>query len=557
MVKDGDGYYRTATKAQLEEWQSAYNAGESKKLSFLENRIQVRQNKATRASANAKESVRPNHLSDFPTYGEIKSLVILVDFPDRQFQNGADDRNYYTDFMMKEGFDDLNSHGSVRDYFVENSMGLFNPLFDVYGPVRMSQETAHYGKNNALGNDIYPHEMVIEACTQLDGEVDFSQYDNDGDGYVDVIQIIFAGEGENSTNISNDIWPHSFSVVSAQREKIEFDGKIIDNYICTNELYYGLKDGIGTFCHEFSHVLGLQDVYNSTNHGVINGEYDVMDSGLYLGKSDSGPGKEGRFPCALSAYERYELGWITPDTLIANKYNGITYYRKDTVEVNQYLSQVITVPYIVPFFASDTLSCLTTTNKALVFPVKSESDDIRDGEYFILENRQKTGWDTHIPGHGLLIWHIDYVKSLWASNKVNSDMDHPCILLVKADNHLATASGDPFPGSREINKYTATTSPAFLGWDKKGSGKGMTASLNNAAITDIKEEWIDHWSTNEMVVTFSFTDDGPDHVTNIENIEEDAMTKEISSHPRRIWRNGQLLIETPAGLYDLQGRRIK
>lgn len=556
LVQDDRGFYQIATDAQYKEWQAFYDSGEKKKLTYLEKRNNKRFQGVTRATANVTDTIATNHLSDFPTTGEIRSLVILVDFPDRSFQNESEDLNYYNDFMMKKGFNDLNSYGSVHDYFVENSMGMFNPQFDVYGPIRMSHEVAYYGKNNVLKNDIYPHEMVIEACSQLEDEIDFSQYDNDGDGYVDVVQIIYAGPGENSTGEANDIWPHSYSVIAAQGEDIKYDGKIIDNYVCINELFCGIKDGIGTFCHEFIHVLGLPDVYDSKKNETINGDYDVMDSGLYLGGSENGPGREGRCPCALTAYERYELGWLTPDTLIANKYNGITHYRKDTISLGEHLTHIITVPYIVPYFAPDTLPCLPTTNKAFILPVKSETCDIRNGEYFILENRQKTRWDTNIPGHGLLIWHIDYIESLWKTNTVNTNLEHPCILLVKADNHLATASGDPFPGSRGITQYTATTSPAFLGWSQRGAGKEMKDSINNASLTDIKEQWENNWSTEEMVIIFSFTNDGPDHVTAIEKISEDIEAKKFSSHPRRIWRNGQLLIETSTRLYDPQGRLI-
>ena len=502
-------------------------------------------------------------MSKYPTKGVVNSLVILIDFPDRTFSGDIDQRKYFEDFLMKPGFNDLGSYGSVHDYFIDNSMGVFDPRFDVFGPITMKDSVAHYGSNGISGNDRHPHEMVLQACLQLDEEIDFSKYDNDQDGYIDEVHIIFAGAGENASKEEDDIWPHSGSVISAYKRVYWFDGIILDKYTCTSELYNGKKDGIGVFCHEFCHALGLHDVYksNNPNHAYTDGgSYDLMDEGLYL----TAPGsslKEGRWPCALTAYERYELGWLEPEMLTANKYLDHIYWHRDTIPFDETFSDIVIRYDTIPEFAPDSLPCLPLSNMALLLPVESSTNDPRDGEYYLFENRQQTGWDTCIPGHGLLVWHIDFNAELWASNKINVDVAHPGIDLIEADNKATrgTADYDPFPGP--INKYrefSATTKPALLGWDQRSSGEGKTRSMNNAALKDIRETEDIKYATNERLVVFSFTDDGPNHYLALERVFTDPADRdEKSSRPQRIWRDGQLLIVTPAGTFDLQGHRIE
>jgi len=504
-----------------------------------------------------------------PTKGKVNGVVILVEFADKSFTDRENANQYYQDFFNKSGFNDLNSNGSVRDYFLDNSMGVFDPQFDVFGPVTLNQNESYYGGNLGIdktGNDRRPYEMIIDACQLLDEEIDFSKYDFDGDDYIDGVYVIYAGEGENADPTQTDlIWPHRYSVVSASSQRIKLDGKTLSDYVCTCELYKGIKDGIGTFCHEFCNMFGLQDSYYTPESSAINGDYDIMDSGTYLGSSEGSTLKEGRCPCALNAYQRYELGWLNPEPLIPNKYNGDIRPRKDTVKIDDHLSQIITVYDTIPIFCMDTLPNMTTTNRALLFSVNTTTDDPRDGEYYIFENRQQTSWDSHLPNHGMLVWHIDYVPSLWKSGSINRDKSHPCVQLVKA-RPLSSWAGATFPGSpREVNTFSATTTPAFLGWDQRGTGSGKTQSLSNIALTAIKEGIVKSVSNTFNTITFECTDDGPDHLypggyTDIEQIEQDEWLlygNEKSSHPRRIWRDGQLLIETPSGLYDLQGHRIE
>ncbi len=538
LVQDSEGFYRIASDQQFSEWQS------------------------NKAKAVTRSAEIESHVKKFPNAGTPKGLLILVEFPDKQFADSINQIEYYRDFMMKERFNDLNSYGSVHDYFYENSMGTFDPQFDIYGPVMMSQSISYYGKNNSFGNDQRAYETVTEACQLLETEIDFAQYDNDDDGFIDLVSVIYVGEGENNGSSGTDlIWPHS-SIVPTSKTVV-VDGKTVSRYMCTNELYQGLKDGIGTFCHEFLHALGLPDTYNTQSGNYINGSFDIMETGLYLGSSLGSNRKEGRCPSALTAYERFELGWLMPDSLVGNKQDPVITSHKDTIQTGSHLYTIVTVYDTTYVISPDTLPCLTTTNKALLLPVKSNTKDVRDGEYYIFENRQQTGWDSYLPGHGLLAWHIDYDKTIWNNNIVNNSIDHPCVELIKADNKLpsaGTAASDPFPGTKNNTEFSAASSPALLGWDIKGSGSGKSQPINNAALTDIKEEYVEERSTTEMTIMFSFTDDGPKHYLGIEEIQEEYSQE--SAFPnfyqtKRVWQDGKLLIITPTGIYDQYGLQIK
>ncbi|MDE6638821.1 MAG: hypothetical protein K2K32_11380, partial [Muribaculaceae bacterium] len=143
--------------------------------------------------------------TNFPVLGEQKGLVILVEYEDIHFEYG--DFEYFNRMLNEEGFSDFGSLGSARDWFIENSGGRFMPEFDVYGPVVLPNPRQYYGGNDASGNDLHPEEMAIHACQILDEEVDFSQYDRDGDGTIDNIFIFYAGKGEHDSGVKNAVWP--------------------------------------------------------------------------------------------------------------------------------------------------------------------------------------------------------------------------------------------------------------------------------------------------------------------------------------------------------------
>ncbi len=336
--------------------------------------------------------------------------------------------------VNEEGFSDYGGTGSARDYYLECSQGLFNPTFDVFGPVTLPQPREFYGANNSSGNDINPGQMILDACTLLDDEIDFTQYDRDGDGYIDNVFVFYAGMGEASGGGAESIWPHSWTLNQALGYVPEFDGLKLDRYACTNEWQGSRPDGVGTFIHEFSHVMGLPDLYATSYTGSFTpGSWSVMDYGPY--------NNDGCTPPLFSAFERHALGWLEPVEIDGPK--------------------------------SATLNSIGN-NEAFIIKCG------RDTEYYLLENRQNTSWDTYIPGHGMLIWHIDYAPSIWEANKVNNTPEHQYVDIEEADGTQTAGSrdGDAFPGTANVNSFTDDTTPSMVTWT------GLRLGL---PITDIKE----------------------------------------------------------------------
>ncbi|MCM1291268.1 MAG: M6 family metalloprotease domain-containing protein [Prevotella sp.] len=370
----------------------------------------------------------------FPSKGEQKGLVILVDFPDKKFET-QNPKEYFTRLLNEEGFSDYGATGSAREWFVENSMGQFHPQFDVYGPVTMPQKMSYYGGNDRYGNDKAPEKMVVTACEKLDGEIDFTVYDRDNNHQVDNVYIFYAGYGEADYDDANTIWPHSWDLSESSTISPLLDGCILEHYACSNEIdgQNHRPDGIGTFVHEFSHVMGLPDLYytgsSNRNQPYTPGEYSVLDYGPY--------NNAGRTPPNYSTYERYALDWITPDQLI---------------ETGDY-----------------ELINLADSNKAFI--VKTE----REQEYFLFENRQQTGNDKYIPGHGMLVWHIDVEQSKFDNNEVNNSNSHQYVDIVEADGtqRESDANGDVFPGPLNRTEFTDTTRPKFESWSGKSTGLGL------------------------------------------------------------------------------------
>lgn len=363
----------------------------------------------------------------FPAYGDQKAIVILVEYKDVKFNSSYDPKDYFTRMLNEDDFSDYGGTGSAAQYFRQNSGGAFCPEFDVFGPVTLSKNRSAYGGNDWYGNDKDPAAMVKEACDALDDIVDFREYDRDNDGIVDNIFIFYAGQGEASGGSSDCVWPHSWDMVSAGYRNLKYDGVQIYTYGCSNEweTYYGKgrPDGVGTFIHEFSHVMGLPDLYaTSYTTAFTPGEWSALDYGPY--------NNNGMTPPNYGAFERYALGWTKP------------------LEVDRAVSA--TLPPI------DTNVCgIIRTPK--------------NTEFFLLENRQQTGWDTYIPHHGMLIWHIDYNSSVWTSNTVNNSATHQYVDIEEADGtqNRNSMKGDPFPGTSNKTSFTSSTKPAMKTWSNQ------------------------------------------------------------------------------------------
>lgn len=397
--------------------------------------------KAMSMKANAEEPEEGNRhkLKDFPTIGTQRSLAILVQFKDKKF-TVPNPKETFSDFMMKKNFTHENGATfSVNDYYTTCSGGKFDPQFDVYGPVTLSQNLAYYGGNDYYGNDDKPELMVKEACEMLDDEINFAEYDRNGDGWVDNVYIFYAGYSEAEGGSANSIWPHAWDIWLGAQVRLQLDGVFIGPYGCSQELNIDNDKlvGIGVFCHEFGHVLGLPDVY-STNYSpdcFTPGQYMLMDAGEYNDNSNTPP--------YMTAYERWVLGWHDPE-IIDRPLNA-------------------TLP---PMKGAESKSYMIKTTD--------------ENEMYLLENRQQEGYDKFIPGHGMLIWHIDYDKETWEKNTINNLGSHQGIDLVEADGIQSneTRDGDPFPGTKNVTSFTDNTNPSMRDWQ----GKNL-----NLPITDIKE----------------------------------------------------------------------
>lgn len=376
----------------------------------------------------------------FPAYGTQKALVILVEYSDVKFNAKYNAKSYFTRMLKEDGFCDekYGGTGCAEQYFRENSMGAFTPEFDIYGPVTLSQPQKYYGENDRWGDDLRAAEMVMEACNQLDDIIDFREYDRDGDGIIDNVFVFYAGPGESSYGGTDTVWPHSWDVESAGLGDLIYDGVKLYSYGCTNEWEGNRPDGVGTFIHEFSHVIGLPDLYSTSYYSdaFTPDEWSVLDYGPY--------NNVGRTPPNYSAFERYAMGWIKPKEL-DGPVNGA---RLATIDENE------------------------------CYIIRTE----KDTEYFLLENRQKKGWDKYIPGHGMLIWHIDYDESAWERNVVNNIASHQYVDLIEADNDedFYDRTGDSFPGQNNITSFTSETMPALKSW----SGADIDRPITNIRETD-------------------------------------------------------------------------
>ena len=358
--------------------------------------------------------------SSFPRFGKVRTIVLLVEFADKKFT--IDNPNeFYDNMMNKKGFDEYGATGSARDWFDYCSGGLFEPEFDVYGPYTLSKDMKYYGGNDFYGNDANAAEMIAEGVRLADADIDYSLYDMDGNGEVDNVYVFYAGYGEadNPTKLADTVWPHQWHM-SYGGFNITADGVKVDKYATSNELGYisQTPDGIGTFVHEFSHVMGIPDLYTTSSYSTADaltpGEWSIMDYGCYL--------NDGLTPPAYNIYERNALGWIDLD---------------DLLDCNGALE----------------LGNISDSNTgAIVHTGKPE-------EFFLLENRQQTGWDAYLPGHGLLIWHIDYDQNVFENNTVNNNGAHQYVDIIEASgtaNNTSTAAlaAYTFPGTKNVCSFS-------------------------------------------------------------------------------------------------------
>jgi len=416
---------------------------------------------AKRQAVNAKRVQRlPKRAFGEPSsyLGKKKGIIILVNYKDQTFK-ASNDNALYQRIANEEGFSEGDFKGSMSDYFKAQSNDKFELDFDVVGPVTVSEKASYYGSNDSEGNDKYAGQMVCEAVKLAMEQVsDWKQYDWDGDGYVDQVYVVYCGKGEADGGAANTIWPHAYDLSSAKAYgdgtgPVEVaTGLKVNSYACGAELngYTGTVAGIGTMCHEFSHCLGYPDFYDTDYSGGWGMDcWDLMDNGSYNG--------DGYQPAGYTSYERWFAGWQEP------------------VELNE------------EDVAVENLKSLQEGGVGYIIYNKGNKN-----EYYLLENRQQTGWDASLPGNGLLIIHVDYDKTAWTNNAPNDDPKHQRMTWVAADNQYQyqTYSGtkylteaglknDPFPYGTK-NAFNKGTTPAATFFNKNTDGtKYMDSSVEN------------------------------------------------------------------------------
>lgn len=450
-----------------------------------------------------------------PGNGVVKSIgsfpipVILVDFADKAFQPENDSAKV-SRFFNEQGYaDEPNAIGSVRDFFVAQSNGAFSPSFEVVAHVQVSGGYSTYGANGAEGKlDIGRDAFVSEAVAEAAKTVDFSRFRVDGS--VPLVTIMFAGPGEQSS-FEDGYDDYLWACFARRTMHVNDDSVTINSYFIGSELLqqYGSSpnditgaalDGVGLFCHEFGHALGLPDFYYTGRDKGVKATlrtmsyWDIMDYGQYF--------LNGYAPPGYTAYERSVLGWLDVRELT------------DTAYVELY-----------PFGSEDkgTTACVLRNPE-------------NEKEYFLFENRQPSTWYPARMGSGMLVLHVDYDANAWAANTVNNDSTRQRMEFVPADGVKDGKSakalgitlselfdrykGDLFPGTQNVTSITAETPVAFRVNTPAGV---LDKPLYNITLTD------------EGVVTFSFLDPKATGISSSLPTVEEAQ---------------------PAAVYTLSGRRV-
>ena len=413
-------------------------------MSKARSRMAARRQAARRANAKKASQRIATNGNTGKFQGQRHGLIILVNFADSKFNTSkfGPTQTLYSRIANEANYGENNFKGSISDYFKAQSGGQFLLDFDVAGPVTLPNGYSYYGQNDDDGYDKRPTKMVREACQAVDGSVDFSKYDWDGDGEVEEVFVVYAGNGEHdTTNQPNLIWPHMDNLAN-YNEQLTLDGVTINTYACASELN-GDKtlSGIGTFCHEFSHCMGFPDMYDTASDGnnFGMGSWDLMDYGSYNGY--------GYVPAGYSGYEKMVCGWTTP------------------IELDK--------PMTV-----NGMERLADMGQTYIIYNKGNRN-----EYYILENRQQSGFDKYLPGSGLLIERVDYDKDIWEWNAVNttnggyypegsytpSYNDHQRITIFHANNIEDDDNNATYPYA-SLDSLTDSSQPAATVWNANADG---------------------------------------------------------------------------------------
>ncbi len=434
--------------------------------------------------------------------------VIMVNYADMALRVPRQDID---SMFMAQNYNLNGATGSVRQYFNDQSMGQYNPQFDIYGPVTVSHNYAYYGAASGR-NDVRPGDLVLEACALMDDSLDFSLYDADGNGQVDLVFVLYAGPGQNDQSVistswiptpSDVIWPHYWTIVqSGSSLPKTFDGKTIDSYEVSAELDGYLSNasvahicGIGLACHEFGHALGLVDIYYQGHSTKTLGIWDIMDYGIYLNDLMTPPN--------YSAYERWFMGWLDPVLL------------SSPCDVTLHPLGTHNEAYIV--------SANGTKPSNIISPNPST--------FYLIENRQRAGWDSYVPGHGMLITKINWSYGKWSGNTVNTESNNMGVDILEADGQAPSYNPN-------------NTSNGYLG---KQGDCFPTATVNSWTL--LSDYPITNIVETDGVISFSFMGGG----TGTNTINQNA---DVDINGYKVLRHGRMVIVRHGKEYDILGNTL-
>lgn len=378
----------------------------------------------------------------FPTTGTRKLVCILIGFQDVPFTKTKAD---FENLFNQVGYSADGATGSVYDYYKENSWGQLDLTVTVAGPYTANNNMAFYGANNAQGNDVKPQDLIAEAVTLANPDVNYADFDNDTDGTVDGVYVIYAGFGEEGGASTDAIWAHAFHI----KNPLVFDGKTIYNYSCSSELRGNSGTNItriGVICHEFGHVLGAADYYDTDkaeNGSYLGtGKWDLMANGSW--------NNNGATPAHHNPYTKiYDYKWASATTLNTGANITLSNAEENTNS----------------FYRINT----TTEN-----------------EFYLIENRQQLKFDIYLPSNGMIIYHVDENVIKENRYRINAG-SHQGLYPVCANSSgnppfsygTINSTGLPFPGSSNVTSFTDQTTPNSKSWAGLNTLKPITNITQN------------------------------------------------------------------------------
>ena len=461
------------------------------------------------------------------TQGDFRVLVVLVEFSDVKFRSN-DPKSQFNDYLNKAGYNDYYNVGSVRDYFIKNSMGKFRPAFDVYGPVTLSETRDFYVGYDDSYNSINAGLVLKQSLDSLVSRGhSFSQYDSNEDNVVDYIVMIYAGISSSITGIYTF---HPFAGYLGDTRNKQSGKKIEENlyvneFACTNEVgertyekdnYTGILNGIGVFVHEFSHLLGLPDLYLQFN--LVN-KWSVMKNGCYNCPTNADY-VTACAPPLYSAFERVSLRWLVPTEIKSEGH----------VQLNKLDDNVA-------------YSITNPTNP---------------NEMYLLEYRTNLGWDSGQDTSGLLIWYVNYVESGWnaiARNNVRVIEGDKNAIKIKVDGYEEGFSSpyDPLPGRgnvREFNRFVFSdgTNMNITLSDITESPDKDFVTFKVTMGTPFKTELSSSSGTSfalNISSSSAWSSTPPYSLVYLKSASSDALTQTVKHHASVVSQNGMITVNTP------------